>query len=123
MSITASSADLPRHGAPAACAVWPRNLKIAETIACDPERPQPTPSSFPTCVKSVTSTSLKMPARTRCAFPASCSSATPGHRTSVPGIFSRSMISFTTSAAAMFTACPELCPSPCPGAPASIGSR
>ena len=32
------------------------------------------------------------------------------------------MISFTAIAAAMFTACPELCPSPCPGAPSIIGS-
>ncbi len=40
----------------------------------------------------------------------------------VPGSFCSSMIFFTASAAVMFTACPELCPSPCPGAPATIGS-
>ena len=33
----------------------------------------------------------------------------------VPGSFSRSMIFFTAIAAVMFTACPELCPSPWPG--------
>ena len=32
------------------------------------------------------------------------------------------MIFFTTSAAVMFTAWPELCPSPCPGAPSIIGA-
>ena len=32
------------------------------------------------------------------------------------------MIFFTASAAMMFTACPELCPSPWPGAPSIIGS-
>ncbi len=37
-------------------------------------------------------------------------------------MLSRSMISFTASAATMFTACPELWPSPWPGAPATIGS-
>ena len=37
-------------------------------------------------------------------------------------MFSRSMISFTASAATMFTAWPELCPSPWPGAPGTIGS-
>ncbi|MDZ7632861.1 MAG: hypothetical protein U5K74_16360 [Gemmatimonadaceae bacterium] len=47
---------------------------------------------------------MKTPARTKWALPATSSSATPGQSTSVPGIFSRSMISFTTSAAAMFTA-------------------
>ena len=33
------------------------------------------------------------------------------------------MIAFTASAAAMFTACPALCPSPCPGAPSICGWR
>ena len=32
------------------------------------------------------------------------------------------MIFFTAIAAVMFTAWPELCPSPCPGAPSMIGS-
>ena len=40
----------------------------------------------------------------------------------VPGSFSRSMIFFTASAAVMFTAWPELCPSPWPGAPSISGS-
>ena len=47
----------------------------------------------------------------------------PGQITSVPAIPSRSMISFTASAAATFTACPALCPSPCPGAPSICGWR
>ena len=34
---------------------------------------------------------------------------------------SRSMIFLIASAAVMFTACPELCPSPCPGAPGTSG--
>ena len=50
------------------------------------------------------------------AFEATSSSAIPGQRTMVPGRFSRSMIAFTASAAVMFRACPELWPSPCPGA-------
>ena len=41
----------------------------------------------------------------------------PGQIRIVPGSFSRSMIFFTAIAAVMFTACPELCPSPWPGAP------
>src|SRR3990170_2034820 len=40
---------------------------------------------------------------------------------SVPGRRSRSMIFLTASAAVTFTGCPELCPSPCPGAPGTIG--
>ena len=50
------------------------------------------------------------------------SSATPGQMRIVPGIFSRSMIFFTAIAAVMFSGWPELCPSPCPGAPSIIGS-
>ena len=46
----------------------------------------------------------------------------PGQMRIVPGSCSRSMIFFTASAAVMFTACPELCPSPWPGAPSIIGS-
>jgi aminobenzoyl-glutamate utilization protein B len=53
---------------------------------------------------------------------ASSSSATPGQRTNVPGSRSRSMTFLMASAARMFTAWPELCPSPCPGAPSIIGS-
>jgi hypothetical protein len=41
----------------------------------------------------------------------------------VPGSCSRSMIRFTASAAAMFTAWPELWPSPWPGAPSTSGIR
>ena len=41
---------------------------------------------------------------------------------SVPESFSRSMIRFTASAATMLSGVPELCPSPCPGAPSIIGS-
>ena len=50
---------------------------------------------MPTCVKSTASTSLKTPARTKCALVPSASSATPGHSMSVPGSFSRSMIFFS----------------------------
>ena len=39
-----------------------------------------------------------------------------------PWLLPRSMIFFTAIAAVMFTGCPELCPSPCPGAPAINGS-
>ena len=50
------------------------------------------------------------------------SSATPGQILIVPDRFSRSMIFFTASAAVMFTAWPELWPSPWPGAPSTSGS-
>ncbi len=50
------------------------------------------------------------------------SSAVPGQIRIVPGSFSRSMIFFTAIAAVMFTAWPELWPSPCPGAPSIIGA-
>ena len=46
-----------------------------------------------------------------------------GQITIVPGILSRSMIFLSANAATMFTAWPELCPSPCPGAPATNASR
>src|SRR3990170_1815097 len=45
ISITASSALLPRQGAPAECALAPRNLKMAEMSALDPDWPQETPRS------------------------------------------------------------------------------
>ena len=57
------------------------------------------------------------------AFVPTSSSATPGQMRIVPGIFSRSMIFLSTMAAVMFTAWPELCPSPWPGAPSTSGSR
>src|ERR1041385_3165150 len=41
----------------------------------------------------------------------------PGQRWIVPGMCSRSMIFLTAIAAVMFIGTPELCPSPCPGAP------
>ena len=41
----------------------------------------------------------------------------------VPGIFSRAMSSFTASAAMMLSGTPLLCPSPCPGALRTSGSR
>ena len=78
--------------------------------------------SVPTCAKSTTSTSLNMPARTKYALAAICSSAMPGQRWIVPGMCSRSMIFFTAIAAVMFIGTPELWPSPCPGAPATSGS-
>ena len=46
----------------------------------------------------------------------------PGQITSVPGIFSFSITFFTAMAATMLSGVPELWPSPCPGAPAIIGS-
>ena len=58
------------------------------------------------------STSLNSPSRTNHAFDATSSSATPGHSISVPGSFSRSMISFTAIAATMLSGMPELWPSP-----------
>src|SRR5690348_12419868 len=122
MSMTASSALLPRHGAPAACALEPLNLKMAEMSAFEPDWPHETPNVLPTCVNSVTSTSLNTPARTSQALPDICSSATPGQSTSVPGILSRCMMFFTTIAAATLSGMPELCPSPCPGAPGTSGS-
>src|ERR1017187_6730460 len=122
ISITASSALLPRHGAPAACAACPLNLKIAEMSALEPDWPYNTARLLPTCVKSVTSTSLNTPARTNQALPDMSSSATPSQTLIVPGMWSRSMIFFTASAAAMLSGSPELCPSPCPGAPSTSGS-
>ena len=86
MSITASSALLPRHGAPAACALEPLNLKMAEMSALELDWPHDTPKSLLTCVKSEMSTSLNTPARTSHALPDISSSATPGHSTSVPGM-------------------------------------
>ena len=41
----------------------------------------------------------------------------------VPGSLSRSITFFTDSAAVMISACPALCPSPCPGAPGTISLR
>ena len=122
ISSTASSALRPRHGAPAACAVSPRNEYSTETRPVPSRSPHDTPSSLPTCVKSATSTSLKKPARTKYALVPTSSSAVPGQIRIVPGSFSRSMIFFTAIAAVMLTAWPELCPSPWPGAPSIIGS-
>ena len=84
--------------------------------------PHETLSVSPTWVNIATSTSLKSPARMKYAFVPTSSSAVPVQIRSVPGRCSRSMIFFTASAAVMLTACPELCPSPWPGAPSMIGS-
>ncbi len=81
-----------------------------------------TPRLLPTWVKKTTSTSWNRPSRTNQALVATSSSATPGQSTIVPGIFSRSMIFFSARAAVTLTACPELWPSPWPGAPSTIGS-
>ena len=40
----------------------------------------------------------------------------------MPSIPSSCITFWRASAATTFTACPELCPSPCPGAPSTIGS-
>ncbi len=123
ISSTASSALLPRHGAPALWAVCPVKVYSMETRPVPCRSPHDVPKLWPTCEKSEMSTSLKTPSRTNHAFDPRSSSATPGHSRSVPGSFSRSMIFFTASAAVMFSGMPELCPSPCPGAPSTIGSR
>jgi hypothetical protein len=47
--ITASSALLPRHGAPAACEAVPANLNCAEINVSDDSSPQFTPKLSPTC--------------------------------------------------------------------------
>ena len=123
MSSTASSAERPDHGWPAACAALPRkeNSRLTSALAaCEPHAVERFPE---TCEKSATSTSLNRPSRMRYALPPTSSSAVPGQMTSVPGSFSRSMSFFTASAPVMFTACPELCPSPCPGAPSTSGAR
>ena len=64
ISSTASSADRPRHGAPAACALSPLKLYSTETRPFWLPSPQLTPRLSPTCAKIEMSTSLNMPART-----------------------------------------------------------
>ena len=123
ISSTASSALFPRHGAPAECAVSPRNEYSTDTRPVPSRSPHDTASSFETCANNATSTSLKKPSRTKCALVPTSSSAVPGQIRIVPGSFSRSMIFFTAIAAVMLTACPELCPSPCPGPPSISGAR
>ncbi len=123
ISSTASSALLPSHGAPAACELDPLNEYSTDTMPLPPPSPQLVPMSLPTCTKSAASTSLKMPARTKCALVPSASSATPGQRIRVPGSLSRSIAFFTDNAAVMMSACPALWPSPWPGAPGTISLR
>src|ERR1043166_7836340 len=122
MLMTPSRALLPRQGAPAACALCPLNVKTAEMRASAGSSPQEMPYSSLTCANRFASTSRNTPARTRNALLASCSSATPGHSRMVPGMCSRAMTSFTARAARMVRGTPLLCPSPWPGAPATIGS-
>ena len=122
ISSTASSAERPRHGAPALCAVSPSKVYSTDTMPLPPPSPHDTPRLLPTCVNRTTSTSLKTPSRTYQALVASCSSATPGHSMIVPGSLSRSMIRFTAIAATTLSGMPVLWPSPWPGAPAMIGS-
>src|ERR1051326_2158689 len=122
MLMTPSRALLPRQGAPAACALCPLNVKTAEMRASAGSSPQEMPYSSLTCANRFASTSRNTPARTRNALLASCSSATPGHSRMVPGMCSRAMTSFTARAARMLRGTPLLCPSPWPGAPATIGS-
>ena len=123
ISSTASSALLPRHGAPALCAVWPVNVYSMETRPVPCRTPHDVPNLLSTCVKSEMSTSLNSPSRTYHALAPTNSSATPGHSRRVPGSFSRSINFFTAIAAVMLSGMPELCPSPCPGAPSTRGSR
>src|SRR5580692_7917095 len=67
------------------------------------------------------STCLKSPSRIYQALLPNTSSATPGQMTRVPGRWFFSINSLTAIAPKMITACPELCPSPCPGAPSTMG--
>ena len=122
MSMAASSALRPRHGAPALCADSPLNRNSTETRPVPSAGPHVVPRLLPTCVKNTASTSVKRPSRTNHAFEPSSSSATPGHSTMVPAMPSRSITFLSASAATMFTACPELWPSPWPGAPSTSGS-
>ena len=61
---TASSAERPRHGAPAACALSPLKLYSTETRPLLLLSPQLTPMFEPTWAKMQMSTSLKAPLRT-----------------------------------------------------------
>src|SRR5205809_98239 len=63
MLITPSSALRPRHGAPAACALCPLNLKRAEMRASAGSSPHEMPNSSLTCAKRFASTSRNTPAR------------------------------------------------------------
>ncbi len=74
-----------------------------------------------TCVKMHMSMSSNMPSLVYQAFAATNSSAIPGHKINVPPMFSLSMICFTANAAVIFNGIPELCPSPWPGAPSTMG--
>src|SRR6478735_12831036 len=64
ISSTAASADRPRHGAAALCAVSPSKLYSTDTRPVPPPSPQRTPRLLPTCVNRLTSTSLNIPSRT-----------------------------------------------------------
>jgi len=108
MSMAASSALRPRQGAPGLCAASPLNWNSAETNPVPLASPQVTPRLLPTWVKKTASTPSNSPSRTNQALAASSSSATPGHRTRVPGMRSRSITLFSASAAVTLTACPEL---------------
>ena len=112
ISSTASSAERPRQGAPALCAVSPSKVYSIETRPVPPCCPQLVLRLPPTWVNRLTSTSLNMPSRTNQAFDATSSSATPGHSMIVPGSLSRSMMRFTAIAAMMFSGMPVLWPSP-----------
>ena len=68
ISSTASSALFPRHGAPAECAVSPRNEYSTDTRPVPARSPHDTARSFETCANNATSTSLKKPSRTKCAL-------------------------------------------------------
>ena len=51
ISSTASSAERPRHGAPAECALSPLKLYSTDTMPLPPPSPQPTPMFEPTWAK------------------------------------------------------------------------
>src|SRR3546814_8507879 len=77
IAIAPSSADLPRHGAAAACALSPSNVYSTLTMPVPFGRPQLVASWLLTWLQIVASTSLNTPARTKRALPPSSSSATP----------------------------------------------
>ena len=65
MSIAASSAERPRQGDPAECAVAPLNLNCTDQSALPPACPHDMPQFELTWVKRFTSTPSKTPSRTK----------------------------------------------------------
>ena len=122
ISSTASSALRPRHGAPAACAVSPRNGELDRhepgAVAVAPRHAEVVADVREERDVDV----LEESGADEVRLGADELLGGPGQIRIVPGSFSRSMIFFTAIAAVMLTACPELWPSPWPGAPSIIGA-